>query len=217
MNALGDDVQVDEVLAEGKYPESVFTIEQLSGISDWVGGVWDLLTGKSQAWYDRLDADQKALAVRMAEVAAIGEAPWNAVRDAFFANTQGPDLDFLSFSDVTVGIDGLLKGLIVTKSHVPSDFEITNSESWNAQYGRYVDYVKSMLPELAAQVATDAASVKAALGQGKMGSPASVGRQAFVDELERRAKLLGAAVGGGILLYLVVAAALAAAFSGGHR
>jgi len=199
------------------YPESTFSIEQLSGITDWVGGVWDLLTGKSQAWYDRLDADQKALAVRMAEVAAIGEGPWSAVRDAFFQNTQGPDLDFLSYSDATTGIDGLLKQLIVTKDHVPSDFEISNAESWNAQYGRYVDYVKSMLPELAAQVAADAADVRTALGQGKMSSPAAVGRQAFVDEVERRAKLLAAAAAGGILFYLAIPVLISIALGGRGR
>lgn len=190
---------------------------RLNGLTDWASGVWDLLTGKGQAWYDRVDADQKALAVRMSEVAAVGETAWSAVRDAFFANTQGPDLDFLSFSGITNGINSAIKSLIVTENHVPSDSEILSAESWNAQYGRYVDYVKSMLPELAATIAQDAADTQAALGQGKMSSPAAVGQQAFIDEVERRAKILGAAVGGSALLYLAIPALLAMAFSGGGR
>lgn len=175
------------------------------------------LFGKSQSWYDRVDRDQKALAVRAAEVNAIGQGPWDSVRSAFFENTQGPDLDFLSFSDINNGITSRLKSLLVTKSHTPSDEEISDAESYNAQYGRYVDYVKDMLPELAAQADADAASVRAMLSQNSMRSPAEVGEQAFEDEVARRAKILGGAIGGGVLLYLAIPLILAAALSGGRR
>ena len=189
----------------------------LLGFTDWVGGVWDLLTGKPQTWYDRVDAAQKALAVRAAEVNAVGAAPWNAVRDAFFAASQGPELEFLSFSDINEGITKFLKSLIITRDHAPGDDEISHAENYNRQYGRYIDYVKSMLPEIAAQVAADAEAVRSALGQGRMGSPSAVGKQALIDELERRAKLLGAGLGLAALAYLAIPVVLMAAFSGGRR
>jgi hypothetical protein len=189
-------------------------VPQLSGINDWIGTAWDILTGKPQSWYNRIDADQKALAVRAAQINAIGESPWNAVRDAYLAQTQGPDIDFLSFSDINAGIDQYLKSLIITKSHAPSDQEIASAESYNDQYGRYVDYVTDMLPELAAQVAADAANAKAVLGQGKMVSPSDAGKQEFVDELERRAKILGAGLGGAALLYLAIPVLIAVAMGG---
>lgn len=170
--------------------------------------------GKPQSWYNRVDAAQKALAVRAAEVNALGSDAWTAVRDAFFQESQGPDLDFLSFSDVNNGITSSLKSIIVTKSHVPSDLDIQNAESWNATYGRYVDYVKGMIPELAQRVADAAANVRKMLSAGSMRSPEEVGEQAFEDEMARRAKLLGAGLGMGVALYLAIPVLLASAFSG---
>lgn len=172
------------------------------------------LFGKSQAWYDRIDRDQKALAVRAAEINAFGPDAWKTVRDAYFANTQGPDIDFLSFSDINAGIGSNLKSLIVTKSHTPSDSEISNAEAYNAQYGRYVDYVKQMIPELAVQADADAANVRNMLSRNSMRSPAEVGEQAFEDELARRAKILGGTLGGMMLLYIAIPLVIALAFSG---
>lgn len=172
------------------------------------------LFGKSQAWYDRVDRDQKALAVRAAEINALGQDAWTTVRDSYMSNTQGPDADFLSFSEINAGIDQNLKALLVTKSHTPSDQDIASAEAYNAQYGRYVDYVKQMIPELAAQADADAAKVQEMLSRNFMRSPAEVGEQAFEDEVERRAKILGASIGGGALLYLAIPAILAVALSG---
>ena len=211
---LGDDFQ--EILPD-KYNESPYSVKDLSGVTDWVGGVWDLLTGQPQSWYDRIDKDQKALAVRAAQINAIGSAPWTAVRDAYLAETVGPDIEFLSFSDINSGIDQRLKNLVITKSHAPSDQDIQDAETYNDQYGRYVDYVTSMLPELAATVAADAASAKATLGQGKMQSPSDTGKAQLVAELERRAALLGAGLGLAGLAYLAIPLLIAMAMSGGGR
>jgi hypothetical protein len=211
---LGD--EFEEILPD-KYNESPYSVKDLSGITDWVGGVWDLITGKPQSWFDRIDADQKALAIRAAQINALGEAPWTAVRTAYLAQTEGPDIEFLSFSDINAGIDQRLKSLIITKSHAPSDQDIKDAEDYNAQYGRYVDYVTSMVPELAATVAADAAQAKATLGQGKMQSPSDTGKQQLVDELERRAALLGAGLGLGALAYLAVPLLIAMAMSGGGK
>lgn len=211
---LGDDFQ--EILPD-KYNESPYSVKDLSGITDWVGGVWDLLTGQPQSWFDRIDADQKALAVRAAQINAIGEAPWTAVRQAYLAETVGPDIEFLSFSDINSGIDQRLKSLIITKSHAPSDQDILDAEDYNAQYGRYVDYVTNMLPELAAAVAADAANAKATLGKGKMQSPSDTGKAQLVAELERRAALFGAGLGLAGLAYLAIPLLIAMAMSGGGR
>jgi hypothetical protein len=74
-----------------------------------------------------------------------------------------------------------------------------------------------MLPELAAQADADAANVKQMLSQNSMRSPAEVGEQAFEDEVERRAKILGAAVGGAAALYIAIPLLIALALSGGGR
>jgi hypothetical protein len=180
-------------------------VPNLAGVLD---DVWGILTGKPQSWYDRVSADQSALAVRSAAINAIGQGPWDQVRASYLAQTQGPDVDFLSFGEINAGIDVALKALIITKDHVPSDSDIAAAEAFNAQYGRYVDYVTSMLPELQAQVQADTANAQATLGQGKLTSPSAVGQQAFVDEVERRAAILGAGLGLGALAYLAIPAFL---------
>ena len=189
---------------------------RLNGITDWFSDAWALLSGKPQSWYDRIDRLQKALAVRMAEVQAIGTSMWNAVRAAYFTETQGPDVDFWSFDQMVSQINANLKTLILTKSHVPTDDQIAVVESFDQQYGRYVDYVKQMLPELAAKVSSDAEDVRNALSKGSLRSPGEVGREAFWDELSRRAKLLGLGAGALILLYLAIPVILASAFRGGR-
>lgn len=198
-------------------PRPGYTVPEFGGRLNGLGNWLSDLFGKPQTWYDRVDRDQKALAVRAAEVNAIGQAPWDSVRTAYFESTQGPDTEFLSFSDINDGIGSRLKALLVTKSHTPSDEEISDAEAYNAQYGRYADYVKQMLPELAAQANADAAEVRSMLSQNSMRSPAEVGEQAFEDEVARRAKILGGVVGGGMLLYLAIPALVALALSGRSR
>ena len=102
-------------------------------------------------------------------------------------------------------------------AQVLSDQDIADAESYNAQYGRYVDYVKQMVPELAAQADADAANVTNMLSKNSLQSPAVVGVQAFEDEVARRAALLGAGVGAGILLYLAIPVILATMLSGRGR
>lgn len=182
----------------------------LNGLGGWIADMF----GKSQAWYDRVDRDQKALAVRAAEINAIGQDPWDSVRTSYLENVQGPGIDFLSFSEINSGITSRLKSLLVTKSHMPSNEEISEAENYNFLYGRAADYVKQMLPELAAQADADAANVQEMLSRGSMRSPSEVGEQAFEEEVARRAKILGGVVGGGMLLYLAIPALLALAFSG---
>lgn len=189
----------------------------LNGITDWFSDAWNILSGKPQSWYDRIDRLQIALAVRMSEIQAVGAQAWDAVRAAYFATTQGPDVDFWSFGQMVDQIRANLKTLILTKSHVPTDDQIRVVESFDQQYGRYVDYVKQMLPELAAKVSSDAAEVRNALSRGSLRSPGEVGREAFWDELARRAKLLGVGAGALVLLYLAIPVILAAALGGGRR
>jgi hypothetical protein len=180
-------------------------------LGNWISDLF----GKSQAWYDRVDKDQKALAVRAAEINALGSDAWNAVRDAYLASVQGPGVDFLSFSDINDGVTKSLRSLVVTSSHTPSDQEISDAEAFNAQYGRYVDYVKQTVPELAAQADADAANVRNMLSQNSMRSPAEVGEQAFEDEVKRRAAILGAGLGGAALLYFGIPILLMALFARG--
>lgn len=187
---------------------------RLNGITDWVGDAWDLLTGKPQAWYDRIDRLQKALAVRMAEVQAVGSSAWDLVRTAYFTESQGPDLSFWTFSQMVDQINANQKTLLITKSHVPTDDQVQNVELWDREYGRYIDYVKGILPELRGKVESDSAEVRNALSRGSLRSPSEVGREAFWDELARRAKILGLSVGALAFLYFAIPAILVAALSG---
>lgn len=187
---------------------------RLNGIFDWIGDAWNLLAGKPQSWYDRIDRLQKALAVRMAEIQAIGSSAWDAVRSAYFSETQGPDIDFWSFGQMVDQIDANLKTLILTKSHVPTDDQIGVVEAFEKQYGRYVDYVKGILPEVRGKVEADSAAVRSALSQGSMRSPTEAGQEEFWKELARRAKLLGAGVGAAVLLYLAIPVLLSSMLGG---
>jgi hypothetical protein len=198
-------------------PHPGYTVPEFGGPLNGLGNWLSDLFGKSQAWYDRIDRDQKALAVRAAEINALGSDAWKTVRDAYFENTQGPDIGFLSFEEINAGIASNLKSLLVTKSHTPSDQEIAAAEAYNQQYGWYVDYVKKMVPELAAQADADAENVTNLLSRNAMRSPAEVGEQAFEDEVARRTKILGGALGGAALLYLAIPLLLAMAFGGGGR
>lgn len=195
-------------------PEFGGRLNGLSGFTDWAAGVWDLLAGKPQSWYDRIDRDQKAFAARAAEIRAIGQDSWDMVRSSYLDTTQGPNLDFLSFREIQDGITSHLSELVVTKSHVPTDQAISNAEAFNAQYGRYVDYVKSILPELSAQISDAVAQVQQLLSKGSLQSPTTVGRQVLVDELERRISILGAGLGAGLLLYLGIAYLISRAMGG---
>ena len=181
-------------------------------LGDWLSNLF----GKPQSWYDRIDTDQKALAVRAAQINSIGSDVWKTVRDAYLASTQGPDTDFLAFDDINNGITSSLKSLLITSNHTPSDSDISTAEAYNAQYGRYVDYVTQMAPEVAAQAAADAQNVTNMLSQNSLRSPSEVGTQAFEDEVARRAALLGAGLGAGLLLYLAIPVVLAMMLGGGR-
>jgi len=210
LNGLGDDAP--DILPTS-YPESTFTVEQLSGLGNWLSDLF----GKPQSWYDRIDRDQKALAVRAAEINAFGSEAWGSVRNAYLANTQGPGVDFPEFQSINDELTRRISSLLITKNHTPSDTDIALAESFDAQSSRYVDFVKQTIPELAAQAAADAATVTAMLSKNQMRSPAEVGEQAFEDEIARRVKILGGVVAGAALLYLVVPLLIALAFAGGGR
>lgn len=160
--------------------------------------------GKPQSWYDRVDRDQKALSMRSAEVAALGQDAWESVRSSYLSTVSGPEIDFLSFSEINDGIIRSLRSLVITPSHTPSDQDIESAEAFNTQYGRYVDYVKQMVPELAAQADADAENVRRMLAANSMRSPAEAGVQEFEDEIARRAKILGSGIGAAALLYFGV-------------
>lgn len=195
MNALGDDVQVDEVLATGKYPESTFTIDQLSGLGDasdfgpkdtYLSKVWDSLVGKSQSWYRNVSDLQDRLSVLMAGVAEVGAGVWDMVFAQAVANGVGME----PYDAVTLTIDQALKQIIVTEHRIPSDSDISQAKNVVDVYSQDLAYIKSIVPEISKKV-SDAQAYVTSILPPPMNSPSAVGRQAFIDEIKKRAGDLG--------------------------
>jgi hypothetical protein len=122
----------------------------------------------------------------------VGSDLWNTVANA----SEGPSQDGSSVSGVSnygsivSDIDSRMSSIIVTKSHVPDDATIAAARAAADQYSSQLDFVKSVIPEVAPQVAADQQNVQSML-PAPMTSPSAVGREAFEQELSDRAKALG--------------------------
>lgn len=184
------------------------------------------LLGKPQSWYTRVERAQNAFAVFSAEVNAFGRSIWDTVQSSIAAEVSagrgaGLPARFPGFDFAVEDIGQQVKGLLITKSHTPSDQEIATAESRIPMYREAVDYAKYIVPEVAYQVEQDAAKVKDAVSRAPLRSPAEVGVETFIKELEERAKLFG--MFGLAAVALIAAAAVAglaiyaSIMSGGRR
>lgn len=179
--------------------ESEFSIEQLSGWTDIltnpIGWVQNLM-GKPQSWFTRVEKIQNALAIISAEVNAFGRSVWDSIqgsiaREVSEGRGAGLPMRFPGFDWIQDDIATQLKAVLITKSHTPEDWEINQAESRVPMYREAVDYAKYIVPEAVYQVEQDAEKVRDAVSRAPLRSPAEVGMQTFVDELEKRMKLLG--------------------------
>ncbi len=186
--------------------ESEFTVEQLSGLGDWMSDLF----GKPQAWYDRIGRDQAEISALLAEVNAIGSTLWNEMQGRIAGAIQaGAYVPVDRFTDFNWTQDDLLeqaKLLLITKSQTPSDQQIATAESRIKLYRAMVEYAKSILPEIALQVQDEGDRQRAAVNAMSLRSPAEVGVETFKQELERRASALGSGLGVGAIVAVVAAA-----------
>lgn len=188
MNYLStlSEVEVEEY-QQAKYPESTFSVKDLSGLGD---GIFDSLFGKPQSWYDRLNSLQNQLAVLQAGISAIGQEAWDMVYDAH--QSQGiTDPHFDSYSTTMDRLGSDSTGILVTKSHIPSDTEIQSAQIALQWWNPELDYARSMVPELEAKIQADMAQSQAMVSASSLHSPATVGVEAFEEEVKKRAEDLG--------------------------
>jgi hypothetical protein len=187
-------------------PEVVY-FDGMNGLGN-VGGFWDSVFGKSQAWYDRLNAVQNKLAIASAEVAAFGDAVWNAVGKTA-AVTAGAPPGFPSFADQMRAIEQAMTSSMVTEKHVPTDDAVDAADSTERTARANINYATKVAPELAADIAAAAEKAAKIVTQVSLSSPGEVGRAEFVKEIKERSKVLGAGLGiGGLAIAGVVLVAL---------
>jgi len=161
--------------------------------------------------YARVDAVQKALAVLNAEVYAIDQVPWDIVA-AQVAKSRPAGAPYMQpFAGVSEKTASFMRAgplsLVVTSTYFPSDAAMALGESAAVEIRRMVDYVKTILPEIAPAVSAQGAKTLAAVSQSSLSDPKVVGDAAFKEELAKRA----AALGQGGLNVMAIAAVGAAA------
>jgi len=206
--------------------ESEFSIEQLSGLFDNpIGWVTNLL-GKPQSWFTRVERVQNAFVILSAEVNAFGRGIWDTIQRSIateVAEGRGAGLPsrFPGFDWTVDDIATHVKTILITKSHTPSDQEIAVAESRLPMYREAVDYAKYVAPEMSYQVEADAERARDAVSRAPLRSPAEVGVQTFIEDLEKRLKLFGM-FGLGVIAIVAAAAAVglaiyASMMMGGRR
>lgn len=154
---------------------------------------WDVLTGKPQSWYTNVSKIQNQLAVVLAGVTGAGSDLWNLVSQSAEgpSQTATPASGVDAYDSVVADIDKNMSAIIVTKSHVPTDEAISQAQAAANRYQGQLDFVTSVAPEMADQIRADQAQVQSMLPSA-MVSPAKVGKEVFLQELDDRAKALGA-------------------------
>ena len=113
--------------------------------------------GASQSTLNRVSAVQNELAVRLAEVNAVGAAEW----DALWAKMQGKTIPgssiyFYGYEFVRSELIKTVSKMLVTASYTPSDAAIGGAEAMARDVGVMVAYFKSLAPARAAEIAAEA-------------------------------------------------------------
>jgi hypothetical protein len=143
------------------------------------------MLGEPQAWYDRLASAQNGVTVLMAEVEEAGESVWNLVSEQAAGQ--------VSFTPFQATKDKLLEsfqGLIVTTAKTPSDAQIVSAENLIFAVRGMVDFVKRMVPEVAAKVDAKSAEIQMAVEKAPLQSPEDVGWNEFWKQMNERSKNL---------------------------
>jgi hypothetical protein len=169
----------------GDWPGSM-----MGNMGGWATDVWNILTGKSQAWYSNLSNIQNQLNVLLGGITGIGKDGWNT----YAAGSQGPTQDGSvlgsgvdDYDSVVNEIQNSMKQIIVTQDYVPSDAAIAQAQADQVKYQAQLDSVFQSNADLAAQATAGQQQVQAVL-PAPMQSPSVVGQQAFTDTVIARAK-----------------------------
>ena len=197
-------------------------LDVLTNPAGWVVKLFD----KPQSWYSKVERIQNAYVVLSAEVNAFGRGIWDTIQRSIaaeIAEGRGAGLParFPGFDWLVEDIGNHVKTILITKSHTPTDQEIAVADGRLPIYREAVDYAKYVAPEVAYQVEADAAKAKDAVSRAPLRSPAEVGVQTFIEDLEKRLKLFGM-FGLGTIAIVAVAAAIglaiyASMMRGGRR
>lgn len=169
----------------------------------YLAGWWDLVSGKSDYWYQNLDRVQNSLAVAMAQVEAVPAKLWRSVWEK-----KG----LPQYADRDAVKDNLLynfQSILVTTKRVPSDEMIATAEAKVQDTEWMLSEVARLAPEVTAEMEIQKARVAAALSNSTLQSPTTVGREVFMEKLEERAKLF---TGGFGVVIGIAAVAIAAWF-----
>ena len=165
--------------------ESSFTIDQLSGLGDWMSDLF----GKPNSWYERVGQDQVDLVALSSQVASVGQTLWNIVREKL-VQSNGEDLGFVPFSEANDLVQSSVKRILITNSKTPSDQDVTLAEQAIGLLRQWVAFVLGVAPEMSAEVEAEGRRAREIVGANTLRSPAEVGTEAFKEEVARRAGAL---------------------------
>lgn len=186
-------VDVEEYQAS-VYPESRFSVRDLSGVGD---GILDVIAPvyHPKSWYDNLTSLQNQLAILEAGVSAVGQDVWDTIYANLFDAVNSGNAPIAAFDAYSTVMDNLTQSsslLEMTPTVTPADYDIATATDRVPYYQAQLNYAKAVSPELLSKVQADQAQVKASVtAAGPIKSPSDAGGQAFVQSLQQRAEALG--------------------------
>lgn len=183
--------------------------------------------GASQALYDRIDADQKALTVQLAAVNAADQGLWDQVAVSMQGqNIPGTQTPFYGWSWLKEQILNAWRSITPTWSSTfgiqtlasPSEGDLSLAEQWLSDAAAMVAYYKKIVPEQTAKIQSESADMNSKLASiPPMRSPEEVGWDTFKQDLSDRASAMVSTFSFGAGLGIVAIAALAAFYFFGRR
>jgi len=168
-------------------------MRRMGGLGDWVPQWIQDLMGKSQAWYDNLNRVGNALTVANAGLNSVGKSLWDTVASEIAGSGSMPSgLPYFPGFDWMQGeIDKWLRASLVTQSYTPSDSDIATGAQRAREASAMVEYVKTVAPQIQAQVTRDQLDAQAKVEKITLYSPTKAGVKEFEKQVEDRAKALG--------------------------
>ena len=187
---------------EDLYKPKVVYFDGMNGLGaeSW----WNTIFGKGQAWFDRVNEIGNQLTILLAEIGAFGEPLWDAIGKTARVTAGAPPA-FPGYADAMNLLQTSAASVIVTKGRTPSDAAIDAADVTSKTYRSFVEFAKKVAPEVKSLVEGEAAKMAEIVAGSTLHSPADVGKKAFEEELEKRAKVLGVGIGIGTMAIMGLA------------